>query len=317
MIKIGIIGAGNNAKGNAEKFSKFSDRCRIVAIADVVKENAEKLASLFNARVYEDYRDFLDSVDAVVISTPNFLHSEQAIECANAGKHIWIEKPMSLSLEDAEEVVKVVKEKNVASMIGFSVRFDEPQVTMKSLYENGELGELITVWSRRLTYADIQGWRADFKTSGGVINELLCHEIDWLVSIGGMPQTVYCQILGRKTDHPLANDHIWMLLRFAQGKVGSIEGSFMSPLSEYYRGISGRKASVFTINWGKDVVLQKANSKNIENVPLKERFDKYEHFLDVIDGKCKSVADVEWGLKIVKITQMALKSAVENRVISI
>ena len=103
MIRIGIIGAGPNATGHASCFGKCP-RTHVAAVADTDFPRAEALATQCgDAQPVRDYREFLDRVDAVVISWPNFLHCEQAVACAAAGKHLYCEKPMGLNFLDCIE----------------------------------------------------------------------------------------------------------------------------------------------------------------------------------------------------------------------
>ena len=117
-IRIGVIGAGGNATGHVQIFMKYPDRCRIVAVADPFQPAAEKLAALCGAKTNPDFTAFLDEVDAVVVSSPNFLHPEQTIVCAEHGKHVWCEKPMALNDEDARRMAAAVKKSGVASFVG-------------------------------------------------------------------------------------------------------------------------------------------------------------------------------------------------------
>src|SRR6185369_7951915 len=119
MIRIGLIGAGPNGTGNVAKLAKHTSRCRVTAIADPVKAAAEKVAAVYGAKVFTKPEELLDDVDAVVISSPNFLHCEHAVAMASAGKHVLIEKPMALSVADADKIVAAVEKSKVASMVGF------------------------------------------------------------------------------------------------------------------------------------------------------------------------------------------------------
>lgn len=320
MIKIGIIGAGGNATGHVKTFLNYPDRCRVVAVADPVLPAAQKLADLCGAKTYPNYTDFLKEVDAVVISSPNFLHPEQAIVCAEHGKHIWCEKPMALTDEDAQKMVDAVKKTGVASFVGFSVRFEGLMRKMKEVLDSGVLGDLVSVWSRRLCYFEpgkTGSWRFEYSKSGGVMSELIAHEIDWVVNFLGDPTSVYCRKASRYHNDPRDNEHIWLTLAYPNDLTGTIEGSQMAPIADYYRGIVGTKASVYTTHWGGKLEVLKAGAKDPLPQEIGKAYAKHLHFLDVIDGKEKSVADLSWGQKIVHISGQAIASAVKNEVIKL
>jgi|GEM_PF-4862641 len=319
-IRIGVIGAGGNATGNAKAFLKYPGRCRVVAVADPVLAAAQKLADQCGAKAYSHFTDFLDEVDAVVISSPNFLHAEQTIICAAHGKHVWCEKPMALSDEEARRMVEAVNKAGVSSFVGFSVRFDPTTLKMKEIFDSGALGEPVSVWSRRLCYFPPEktgSWRFDYEKSGGVMSELMAHEIDWIVHFLGEPASVYCRKASRQHADPRDNDHVWLAMAYPKELTATIEGSQMAPISDYYRGIVGTKASVYTARWGEKLEMVKVGTKTAIPLELGPVFPKHLHFLDVIDGRAKSVADIAWGSRIVHLSMQAIASAVNNRVVEI
>ena len=315
-----MIGAGPNATGNVKHFLQYPDRCRVVAVADPVLAAAQKLADQCGAKAYSNFTDFLDEVDAVVISSPNFLHSEQTIVCAGHGKHVWCEKPMALSDEEARRMVEAVNKTGVSSFVGFSVRFDPTLLRMKEISDSGELGDPVSVWSRRLCYippGQAGSWRFDYEKSGGVMSELMAHEIDWIVNFLGEPTSVYCRKASRQHTDPRENDHVWLTMAYPKELTATVEGSQMAPISDYYRGIVGTKASVYTTHWGGKLEMIKAGSRTPVPLELSPVFPKHLHFLDVIEGRAKSVADIAWGSRIVHLSMQALVSAVNNRVVEI
>ena len=317
MIRIGVIGAGPIGTGNAKNLAAHADRAKIVAVADIDPAAGRRLADAHDARLVEDYRQMLDDVDAVVISTPNDCHCEQTLTCAAAGKHLWIEKPMALSVADADRMVQAVEAAGVASMVGFSVRFGGVVRRMKEVFQGGRLGELVSVWSRRLCFFDpatTREWRLDYARSGGVMSELIVHEIDWIVDLAGEPRAVHCRKASRQHDDPRDNDHLWITLDFGDEATGTIEGSQMSLIADYYRGVVGRDGSAATRSWGGELWLQ-TGPKDAAQIEPMEPFDKHAHWLDVIDGRCESVADVRHGRLITRVAEKAIDSAVSGRVV--
>ena len=316
MIKLGIIGAGPNGAGHARRFAELHDRCRVVFVADLDLARAAQVAGDCGARAVAQFTEALDTVDAVVISSPNFLHVEHALAAVQAGKHVWIEKPMALTTADADRIVHAVEQARVVSFVGFSVRFDPSVRALLEKYRTGELGPLLSIWSRRMGWSEPGGgWRAEFAKSGGLMHELLTHEIDWIVSVDGQPTAVFCRKASRQEDHPHANDHVWLTLSFGKA-TGTIEGSQMSVLPVYERGILGETGAVFTTDWGRAAMWQKAPKESVP-LPLPVRFDKYAHFLDAIEGRVASVADAQWGRGIVRIAEAGLQSAVSGQPVAL
>ncbi len=251
-----------------------------------------------------------------MISSPNHLHTDQAIACAQAGKHVWIEKPMALSTADADRICDAVDAAGVHSFVGFSVRFDPIAHTMIRLHRDGAVGPLRSIWSRRL--CDLfggtkpSGWRGQYATSGGVMAELLAHEIDWMVAAAGLPDSVSCRVLAEGDKHPRANDHVWLSFGFGTA-TGTIEGAQNAPIADFYKGIVGDGGSLHTRNWGSELHIKDAAGDR-QVTDLYERFDKHGHFLDVIEGKAESVADCHHGRTIVALSELAL-DATERRAV--
>jgi hypothetical protein len=90
----------------------------------------------------------------------------------------------------------------------------------------------------------------------------------------------------------------------------------MSPLPEFYRAVVGSEGAVYTANWGSMVQFLAPGQTEPTDLKLGPAFDKYSHFLDVIEGKCASVADVNWGRKIVKISDLAVASAISGQAVN-
>jgi predicted dehydrogenase len=318
MIRIGIIGAGPNAQGHAQYYHQ-SPRTRVVAIADVAPDRAQALAGEVDARAVSDYTQFLDDVDAVVISSPNFLHREQAIACAGAGKHVYCEKPMGLNLQDGRDIANAVNAAGVKSTVGFSTRFGRDVQTMQRLAREDELGELISVCSRRLGFIDPwQGasWRKDHSLSGGLLYEINIHELDWMMALGGEVQSIYARTWSQEHTSERSNDHIFVTLAFAAGATGLHEGSWLSSNPQYFRSVEGTRAGASTDEWGTKLFFA-PRGENRSETEMDSDFDLRGNFLDSIEGAAAPVADVNWALKVMAVAEGVLISAAQNRVVTI
>ncbi len=318
MVRIGIIGAGNNGAGHARYYHR-SPRSEVVAVADPVAERASALAGECGARATQDYREFLADVDAVVISSPNHVHRDHAVECARAGRHVYCEKPMGLSAGQAAEIASAIREAGVRSVIGFSVRFSDTVQTMQRYLREGRLGELISIWSRRLFFMDLSKaaeWRRDPALSGGLLFEINVHEVEWMMALGGELESVYARTYAERPQHPRANDHIWVVMNFANGVVGTHEGSQISPVAQFDCGLLGTVAGMETAEWGKRLRFAKRGAGAVEVKPDPE-FDLRGHFLDCVEEGIAGVADAEWGLTVMTAADAILESASTGRVVGL
>lgn len=310
MIRIGIIGAGPNAAGHARYFAK-SQRATLVAIADPALPLAEALAKELSAKACADFRSFLSDVDAVVVSSPNFLHRDHAIAVAKAGKHVFCEKPMGLDLAEARDIATAVHRAKVASQVGFSPRCSANLQAMAKSARAGEYGTLLSATSHRLMWMDhskTAGWRADPAKSGGLLMEINIHELDWLMYVGGAVDSVSARSWSAKPGHRLANDHVWVTLSFANGAVGRHEGGWMSPVPNFYRGVIGTTGGANTDEWGAHC-YQYAIGRDRTDINPGSDFDLRADFLDACQGRLTSACDVDWAVQVTAVAEATMLSA--------
>jgi predicted dehydrogenase len=289
-----------------------------VAIADPDLKLGQALATETGAKAVADYREFLGDVDAVVISSPNFLHREQAIACAQAGKHVFCEKPMGLSAADAKAIADAVAKAGVKSMVGFSPRLDPMSRTVLRYQKEGKFGDLISVFTRRLMFmkAPTGGWRADQNKSGGLLFEINIHELDWIMMLGGEVKSIYAQIRPQKAGAPRHNDHIWFLINFASGAVGAHEGSWATSMPQFFRGLYGTRGGATTDEWSTKLMYAETG-QNRQDVTLDKGFDLRANFLDSIEHNTPAECDCQWGLKVMTVAEGLLESAAKNTVVKI
>jgi UDP-N-acetylglucosamine 3-dehydrogenase len=141
-IKIGLIGAGNISSLHASGF-KNHPNAEIVAICDKRRKIAQKRAIQWGIkRIYQDYYQLLNQkdIDAVAILTPHYLHAPITIAAAETGKHILVEKPMAMSLNEADQMINATKKAGVSLMVAENQVFHPPHVVAKRLIEQDEIG---------------------------------------------------------------------------------------------------------------------------------------------------------------------------------
>ncbi len=175
LLRVGIIGAGNIAGAHIRGYLQAAKFARVSAVADVDAERAQRLAErVGNAQVFPDYRDMIASslVDAVDICLPHHLHRDAIVAAAAAGKHILCEKPLCLTVEEAEAVTHAVAAAGITLMCAHNQLFLPPVATAREMISQGKLGK---VYAARTTDsffapggdATAFGWRARRATSGG------------------------------------------------------------------------------------------------------------------------------------------------------
>lgn len=186
MVKIAIIGCG--AMGRAHLMSSRDSRLvEVVAACDVNLQAAEALAEIVGARAYDDVDVMLEKeeIDAVVIATPDNLHADSFIRCADAGKAIMLEKPFATNLEDGRRMMEAIERNDTPVQMAHLFRFLPFYINMKNAAKAGELGEILSAYSishnRLFVPTKMLKWSANSSPSWF----LLSHTIDALMWICG------------------------------------------------------------------------------------------------------------------------------------
>jgi len=193
MIKIGIIGCGNVSQTYLYTLSKNKD-AEVVALADIDLSKAKKHAEIFNIKsIYSDYKEMIDkeSLDAVIIATPHFLHHDQAIACAKNSIDILCEKPLATNMKDTVDMIN--KCSNVRFGVMLQRRFYPNSIAVREVIRQGLLGEITEVsldFSCHKTPEFYDTWRGKKISGGGTLISQALHRIDLLVYFFGEPQFV-------------------------------------------------------------------------------------------------------------------------------
>lgn len=181
-LGVGVVGVGSIGSLHAENLGEKIPPADLVAISDVNVELANQIARRLGVKnVYSDYQKILEdkNVEALVLAVPTFLKHKMIIQAARAGKHVFVEKPLALSLEEADDVIEETRNGNVKLQVGYQRRFDHAYVRVERSIGAGEIGRLLLVrsWTRDPP-ADPQGWSIDPKLSGGIWLDTCSHDFD-------------------------------------------------------------------------------------------------------------------------------------------
>lgn len=253
-MKLGMIGCGSMAGYHAPELTRI-DGVDITVCCDLIEDKAKALAETVGAKSCTDFRVVFDAVDAVWVCTEPFNRVEIVTAAAEAGKDIFTEKPVALSLEDADRMIDAARRANVIYMLGYCLRFWQPYRLLHEILASGQLGNLVNCWTRRYMPADFRGsWYGKQELSGGVALDFGSHDIDWLTWLGGPVRTVFGQT-HRVRDGATADEHAQAILVFAAGGTGHTDVTWWEAINESSLGIVGTKGSVVVDRAG--VVTQK------------------------------------------------------------
>ncbi|MBO7330042.1 MAG: Gfo/Idh/MocA family oxidoreductase [Lentisphaeria bacterium] len=230
-VGFGIIGAGMIAEMHAEALQSI-DNGRLIGIYDPVIAAAESKAAQFNCKVYRTLEDMLadPEIQAVTVATPSGLHGKLCIAAAKAGKHIFCEKPLEITVEKVDEVLKACEENHVLISPVFQSRFSEPVRIVKKAMEQGRFGKMLLAsvqmhWFREESYYKNSNWRGTWAMDGGgaLMNQAI-HVIDLLLHLNGSPKEVFA-FAGTMTHDIEVEDNLCAAIKFSNGSFGTIEVS--------------------------------------------------------------------------------------------
>ena len=194
-LKVGIIGAGRIGQVHAKSITYHIPQAEIVAISDIYVDGAKKVAQeLGIPNYYEDYHEILNNpeINAVLICSSTDTHADIAVEAAKAGKNIFCEKPVDLTVAKIKKVIEAVDEAGVKLQIGFNRRYDHNFAEIKNLENKGKIGKLQTI---KITSRDPEPPPISYvKVSGGIFLDMTVHDFDMARFLAGCDATeVYVQ----------------------------------------------------------------------------------------------------------------------------
>jgi len=231
-LNFALVGCGRIAKRHSELLGYNQiHNARLVAVCDLVREKAEKIATEFSVPHFTDMHEMLSTVaiDVVVVLTESGKHAEQVIALAPYGKHIVVEKPMALTLEDADAMIRSCDKSGIKLFIVKQNRFNVPVIKLRQALEEERFGKLVlgTVrvrWCRPQSYYDQDLWRGTWALDGGVLTNQASHHVDLLEWMMGEVDSVFAMSTTALVNIE-AEDTAVVTLRFRNGALGIIEAT--------------------------------------------------------------------------------------------
>jgi len=238
MIKLGIVGCGGMGNHHARAFSKL-EGVKIVSVCDILKDKATKLADELGCSAETDFRRTIEDCDAVLICTDPKCRLEIIETAAQAGRDIFCEKPIALTVQEADKIIEVLEASDVKFLLGYVLRFTQPYKLLRDTFSSGQLGQLVNCWTRRYMAMDPRKTWHNFQAhSGGVALDFGSHDIDWLMWTGGPVNRVFAQT-ARVRENVQSDEHTQAMLVFSAGGMGCCDVSWVDTVSESSVGVIG------------------------------------------------------------------------------
>ncbi|MDN4576462.1 oxidoreductase [Pandoraea cepalis] len=332
MLNFALVGCGRIAKRHAELLGlKQINGAQLSAVCDIDASKAKDFGERFSVPHYSDMHQMMQTeknIDAVVVLTESGNHARNVVDLANYGKHVVVEKPMALTLDDADAMIRACDHAGVKLFVVKQNRFNVPVVKLREAVEQGRFGKLVlgTVrvrWCRTQEYYDQAPWRGTWAMDGGVLTNQASHHVDMLEWMMGEVDSVFARSATALAKIE-AEDTAVVTLKFRNGALGVIEATTAVRPKDLEGSISvlGETGTVeiggFAVNkmkvWnftepmpGDEDVMEKY-SVNPPNVYGFGHQAYYEHVVDCIQNNRRHLVDGLEGRKSLELINAIYES---------
>lgn len=346
-IRVGIIGTGSISHCHMDGYRQLP-HVDVVAACDINKQRVQEYARQYGIpHTYTDYNEMLkmDSLDAVSVCTWNNVHAPASIAALSAGKHVLCEKPLAMTIDEAEKIKKAAEQSGCLLMVGFVMRFEQKARMLGDMINKGHLGDIYFAKASYLRRAgNPGGWFADkARSGGGPLIDLGVHVIDIAHYLMGQPRltavsgAVFNKLGSRENLKGVfrytaadattvcdVEDMAVAMLRFEGGAIMQIETSYSQHIENDFFSVEcyGSKGG-FTY----EPELKIFTEIDDYLIDLKPRIDtgsdddsfrrETAHFIECVAGREKCISPVADGVEIMRILCSIYDSASAGREISI
>lgn len=331
-LEVGVIGCGNIFNLAHKPALKHMECTKVTACADIDEKRAKDGAKSFNAKAFQSLDEFFDlDFDVVEVLTPTYTHAEIVIKALKAGKHVIVEKPIALTTEEAEKMIRTAEKEELKLFVGHVRRFDKRWVQMKDIIEKRNI---LPMHIRKTEVQNLpfpaHYWYWDESKSGGVALDLGVHVTDFLrwffesdpIEVLGVGKAIKDEAKANNTF-----DHFIMMIKFEGGKTGIAEVSWAYPYPARYGvfyhhvDVIGKNGRIRYTPLDTPVVgVAKANFEMPRFSPLLSTFpDAFErelrHFFECIKKDTEPAVTAHDALIALKIAEKAKESARKGEVV--
>ncbi|MDE3078969.1 MAG: inositol 2-dehydrogenase [Paracoccaceae bacterium] len=327
-LKFGLLGAGRIGKVHAKAITGDAN-ARLVAVADAFPAAAQAIADQYGCEIRSiEAIEAAGDIDAVVICTPTDTHADLIERFARAGKAIFCEKPIDLSLDRVKACLKVVRETKATLMVGFNRRFDPHFAAVRAEIDAGTIGtvEMVTITSRDPGAPPVEY----IARSGGIFRDMTIHDFDMarfllgeeVAEVAAMASVLVDPAIGTAGDY----DSVQVMLKTATGKQAMISNSRRATYGYDQRiEVHGSKGAVAAENQ-RPVSIEVASAAGYTRPPLHDFFmTRYTEayaaeiagFIAAVAGKTPAHPSGEDGLVALALAEAAMKSVKEGRTVKV
>ncbi|KAA9149176.1 Gfo/Idh/MocA family oxidoreductase [Microbacterium lushaniae] len=324
-VRIGLIGAGGIAGAHVAGFRRNPETVELAAVADPVRESAEKRrGDDEGVRIFADYREMIAAggLDAVDICLPHHLHADAVIAAADAGLHVLCEKPLCLTLEEAEAISAAVERSGVTVMCAHNQLFLPAVAEAKRLIDSGVLGRVYEVRTTDSFFNDFtpesMGWRARAETSGG--GELIdtgYHPLYLMQHLaGGAPVEVAAMLSRHRLEFMEGEDSAQVLVRYDNGVVGHVVTSwaYEPALGTEKFSLVAERGSLSSDGTTLTYRMRGEEPVTREFEPVHEFAAEVAHFADSVRDGTRPIQTHEEGIDVLGVILAAYESSLTGSI---
>jgi len=296
-LKGGVIGFGGAGQGLTRYINQHKqDDARIVAACNRSQPNLDIASEQYDLAVTQDVQALVNmDLDFVLVTSSNYAHRDHVLASANAGLHVFCEKPLALTVADADLMIEAVESAGVVNVINYSFRFTDAYLQIKNLIDSGQLGDVLSICTQNTrgfglnsagtAHAAVTG----YAESGGWTLHQACHGIDFMYWVSGPIKQVYATMQSTMPNQ-VTEEVVMANVVFENGVIGQI-GNSVCRIRDRYTQIIGTEASLILRGENEDTELwfHREGEKTPERISAQDKKRPgggIDHFLECIrEGK--------------------------------
>jgi UDP-N-acetylglucosamine 3-dehydrogenase len=334
-LRVGVIGCGSIAQNRHIPEYAQNPNVKLVAFSDGLLERAEEFSAQYGGRAYSDYHEMFanEKLDAVSVCAPNALHAPISIAAMKHGSHVLCEKPMSITLQEAEEMIQVAEENKVQLMIGYNQRYFSPHLIAKELIQSGKLGRVLT-FSTTFAHGGPEQWSVEKDKSWffskdkafvGSLGDLGVHKIDLISWLLDDKIVEVSALITRLLKPGNVDDNATIIAKTTSGALGTITTSWTHvPGEDNSTTIHFEYGTIKLLADPEYPLMVKYHNGSVEKYRAKDLSTTEVVNSGVIDAFVGALVDQQSvpisgydGLYSIKVVLAAVQSSEEGRTISI
>lgn len=328
LLRAAVIGVGSMGRNHARVYAEMED-VQLIAVADVDQAAAVRVANIYGVRAYADYRMMLEAepLDLVTIAVPTRLHREVAEEAAAHGVHLFVEKPLAGSVEDAQAIIDAARAAGVKLGVGHIERFNPAILQLKVELDAGRLGRMFQLHARRV------GPFPPRVEDVGVVFDLATHELNIMEYLANA-RVVSLYAETEREIHEQHEDLLSGVIKFDNGVVGVLDINWLTPTKIRELSVIGERGmfrvnyltqelylhenSFFSENWESAVALMGVSEGRTIKYEIKRKEPlkaELESFVEAIRQDKPPAISGEEGLRAVFLAQKLVESGLRHEVV--